>query len=198
LVGLARFFENDETDPSLMVEACENGWWYTAGLPGGKRVAGCITDADLAHRMKLGETEQWQRSLASAPAVSFILRHCEPCSPVVARSTASHRLDPAATERWLAVGDAASRFDPLSSQGITKALRSGIFASYAIGDWLVRADSGGLRRYQQYLADEFKSYSEVRVKYYQQEQRWPASDFWRRRHEAGSAYTTKLAGAMAG
>lgn len=184
LVGLARFFENDGTDPSLMVEAFADGWWYTAGLPDGKRVAGCITDADLAHRMRLGETEQWQRSLANAPGVSSILRHCAPCSPVMARSTASHRLDPAATERWLAVGDAASRFDPLSSQGIMKALRSGIFASYAIGDWMIRQDGAGLQRYRQYVAGEFKSYSEVRAKYYQQEQRWPTNDFWRRRHEA--------------
>ena len=30
--------------------------------------------------------------------------------------------------------------------------------------------------------DEFKSYAETRAKYYREEQRWPASEFWRRRH----------------
>jgi flavin-dependent dehydrogenase len=82
----------------------------------------------------------------------------------------------------LAVGDAASRFDPLSSQGIVKALRSGIFASYAIGDWLVRKDEAGLRRYQHYVMAESSSYQQTRVKYYAREQRWPSSEFWRRRH----------------
>jgi flavin-dependent dehydrogenase len=98
------------------------------------------------------------------------------------RSTNSRLLNPITGPNWLAVGDAASRFDPLSSQGIVKALRSGIFASYAIGDLLVRSDPTGLRRYQHYITEEFRSYTQTRAKYYGQEQRWPQSPFWRRRH----------------
>jgi flavin-dependent dehydrogenase len=96
--------------------------------------------------------------------------------------TNSRLLDPLSGDDWLAVGDAASRFDPLSSQGIVKALRSGIFASYAIGDLLLNGDKSGLRRYQRFVAEEFKSYAQTRLKYYRQEQRWPNSEFWRRRH----------------
>ena len=66
--------------------------------------------------------------------------------------------------------------------GLVKALRSGIFASYAIGDLLMRGDDSGLLRYSRYVRDEFKSYSEVRAKYYREEQRWSSSEFWRRRH----------------
>jgi hypothetical protein len=33
------------------------------------------------------------------------------------------------------------------------------------------------------VTEEFKSYNQARKKYYQEEQRWPASEFWRRRHE---------------
>ena len=66
---------------------------------------------------------------------------------------------------WLAVGDAASRFDPLSSLGIAKALRSGIFASYASGDWLTRADAAGLRRYRLYIRKEFNRYLETHAQY---------------------------------
>jgi flavin-dependent dehydrogenase len=91
-------------------------------------------------------------------------------------------LEPAAGEYWLAVGDSASRFDPLSSQGIVKALRSGIFGSYAISDLLTRDDDSGLDRYRRYVFEEFESYAEVRTKYYREEQRWPQSEFWRRRH----------------
>ena len=43
----------------------------------------------------------------------------------------------------LCVGDAASCFDPVSGQGIFKALRSGVFASYAVGDFRLRADDAG-------------------------------------------------------
>ena len=163
------------------------GWWYTAGLPGGKRIVSCVTDADLAHHLELNKTEEWQKRLAAAPVVNAVVRECKPSGALVAKSAGSRRLEPPACERWLAVGDAASRFDPLSSQGIFKALRSGVFASYAIGDWLTRSDDAGLRRYCRYVAKEFESYCETRAKYYSQEQRWPTSEFWLRRRVRNAA-----------
>jgi 2-polyprenyl-6-methoxyphenol hydroxylase-like FAD-dependent oxidoreductase len=182
LVGISRFFECEETDARLMVETFANGWWYTAGLPNGKRVTCCVTDADLAQRMKLNETELWQQQLSTTSNVAKLTNTRKPCSTVTVRSTNSRLLDPVCGDGWLAVGDAASRFDPLSSQGIVKALRSGIFASYAIGDLLLCGDHAALRRYQRFVTEEFKSYLQTRLKYYRQEQRWPNSEFWRRRH----------------
>jgi flavin-dependent dehydrogenase len=182
LVGISRFFECGEADARLMVETFADGWWYTAGLPNGKRVTCCVTDADLAQRMKLNETDNWQQQLATTNNVAKITNTRKPSGTVTVRSTNSRLLDPVVGDSWLAVGDAASRFDPLSSQGIVKALRSGIFASYAIGDLLLRGDESGLRRYQRYVTEEFRSYTQTRLKYYRQEQRWPNSEFWRRRH----------------
>ena len=181
LVGISRVFECDWSDSRLRVEAVAHGWWYTAGLPNGKRITCCVTDADLAQRLKLRETDVWQRQLATASTVANVTNVSRSCGSITVRSTNSRLLDPVVGDGWLAVGDAASRFDPLSSQGILKALRSGIFASYAIGDWLVRGDASGLRRYQRYVTEEFQSYSQTRLKYYRQEQRWPESEFWRRR-----------------
>lgn len=191
LVAAVRFFEGDCDDSRLLVEAFEHGWWYTAGLPNGKRITGCITDADLARRIRLSKTEEWMRTLDAAPTMAALLQECKPIGRIMVRSTASRRLQPVATERWLAVGDAASRFDPLSSQGIMKALRSGIFASYAIGDWLLQHDASGLERYCRYVLEEFENYSEVRTKYYCEEQRWPTSEFWRRRHNPAASVAGK-------
>jgi flavin-dependent dehydrogenase len=53
-----------------------------------------------------------------------------------------------AGDSWLAVGDAASTFDPLSSQGIVKVLRSGVCASYAIADPLTGGIDPGLAGYR--------------------------------------------------
>jgi len=184
LVGIFSYFAGDTAAPHTIVEAFEDGWWYTAGLPDGRRILACLTDADLARRLKLSQAEQWRRKLATMPTLGAITQGKEPCSPIIIRSAGSRRLDPAVGQAWLAVGDCASRFDPLSSQGIVKALRSGIFASYAIGDLLTRNDEAGLRRYARYVLEEFARYVELRTKYYLQEQRWPASEFWRRRHTA--------------
>ena len=172
-------------DPRTLVEAFEDGWWYTAGLPDGGRIIACMTDADIARGLRLSHAEQWLRTLTAMPNVGLMLRGSTPCGPLVVRSSQSRRLEPAGGDHWLAVGDAASRFDPLSSQGIIKALRSGVFAAYAISDLLIRNADSGVRRYLRYVAEEFTSYTETRQKYYLQEQRWPASEFWRRRHAPG-------------
>jgi len=185
MAGYARIFEDVAgSDPRTLVEAFSDGWWYTAGLPGGLRIAACLTDVDLARRLRLAEPAQWARRLAATDSVRDLLRGARPRGPVVVRPTQSRRLEPAAGEGWLAVGDAASLFDPLSSQGILKGLRSGVFAGYAIGDLLCRGDNRGLERYDRYVREEFTSYCRARARYYAEERRWPESEFWRRRAAA--------------
>lgn len=192
LVGIAGFFEASHGDPSTLVEAFEQGWWYTAGLPNGQRIVACMTDADLVQRMRLHDPPEWRRKLGAMRHVGQTVQEEQPLGALAIRSASSRRLEPAAGDDWLAVGDAASRFDPLSSQGIMKALRSGIFASYAIGDLLTRHDESGMERYRRFVFDEFKSYAEVRTKYYREEQRWPENEFWLRRH-AGADFRKTIA-----
>lgn len=182
LVGIAGCFDNCDGNPSTLVEAFEEGWWYTAGLPNGRRIVACMTDADIVKRKKLHDSQVWRRELDTTANVSATVEQGNLIGPIAVRPASSRRLEPAAGEGWLAVGDSASRFDPLSSQGIFKALRCGIFASYAIGDLLLRHDESGIERYRRFVFDEFKTYVEVRAKYYRKEQRWPESKFWLRRH----------------
>jgi flavin-dependent dehydrogenase len=188
LTGYARCFaEAAPGDPRTLVEAVAEGWWYTAGLPGGLRIAACLTDADLARRLSLADPSHWMRLLAATDGVQSLLRGASPRGPVVVRPAHSRQLLPAAGdagEGWLAVGDAASLFDPLSSQGILKGLRSGLFAAYAISDLLARGDGRGLDRYTRQVREEFASYARARTRYYAEERRWPRSEFWRRRAAA--------------
>jgi len=182
LVGFARFFEEDRnTDPRTLVEAFADGWWYTAGLPSGQRIAACMTDADLARRLRLADLTQWSQLLERTICIRHALCGARPRGPLIIRATGSRRLEPVAGDGWLAVGDAASTFDPLSSQGIVKALRSGVFASYAIADLLTRVSDSGLGRYRRYVCAEFESYTRVRGEYYGKERRWRHCEFWRRR-----------------
>jgi len=93
----------------------------------------------------------------------------------------SRRLQGETTLPLLCAGDAAMCYDPVSGQGIIKALRSGIFAAFAIGDFLRNGDVRGLRRYRLMLDREFVTYEEALRGYYTQERRWPNRPFWRRR-----------------
>ena len=185
LAGFAQFFtEKQEHDPRTLVEAFADGWWYTAGLPEGRRVVVCMTDTDIARRLRLKEPPRWMRLLETMTYIRETTRDAEPCGPLMIRATESRHLAPVSGQGWLAVGDAASIFDPLSSQGIVKALRSGVFASYAIADVLLNDDDLGLRRYRRYVQDEFESYAKIRTQYYAEERRWPESEFWQRRWNA--------------
>ncbi|MFL5801049.1 MAG: NAD(P)/FAD-dependent oxidoreductase, partial [Roseiflexaceae bacterium] len=109
------------------------------------------------------------------------LAQAEPRTPPRLYAAHSQRLDTIAGVGWLAVGDAAATFDPLSSQGIFKALRSGILAAYAIGDYF-NGVHAGLERYEAWIAREFEAYLDTRRDYYGRERRWADSPFWRRRH----------------
>ncbi|KAF0811745.1 putative FAD-dependent oxidoreductase LodB [Andreprevotia sp. IGB-42] len=187
------------SDPRTLIEARPDGWWYTAPLPGGERVIACLSDADLGRRSGLQQTQHWQARLAATrwthAAAGDIALHA---ASIDVRPAGSARLEHACGDGWLAAGDAASSFDPLSSQGISKALRSGIFAAYALADWLLAADNKGLARYRAVIDVEFADYLRLHAQYYQQEQRWADAPFWQRRH-AGRAIAagTRQLGASA-
>jgi flavin-dependent dehydrogenase len=187
LVGLARTYREapGDADPRSLVEAFADGWWYTAGLPGGERLVVLMTDADVARRLGLRDVAAWESRLAATRHVAPLVRGARPRGPVFVRPAASRHLDPAAGgdagAPWLAVGDAASAHDPLSSQGIAKALRAGIFAAYALADHLLRGDATALPRYRAFVENEIRAYLEARARTYAEERRFPAHDFWRRR-----------------
>jgi flavin-dependent dehydrogenase len=183
LVGYARFFTlDDDPEPGTLIEAFPEGWWYTA-LSGDRRVVACLTDADIARRLALRNQERWLSLLSETSWVRRSVGGGSLRGPAMTRAADSGLLEPVCAADWLAVGDAASTYDPLSSQGIVKSLRSGIFAAYAIADRLAKSDTSGLARYEQLVRREFAAYRRAHARYCAEERRWPDSDFWRRRHE---------------
>ena len=169
----------------LMIEAAPDGWWYSAAVPGGRRIIACMSDADMVRARGLGQFEGWMRAFSETSHVRGTVAAATPVGPprLVPAGSQSAAQDEA--HPFLSVGDAASCFDPISGQGIVKALRSGIYASYAIGDLLLRGDASGLARYRAFIADEFSCYMATLRDYYAIERRWPDRAFWRRRSGNG-------------
>jgi flavin-dependent dehydrogenase len=79
-------------------------------------------------------------------------------------------------------GDAAFTVDPICGQGIVNALRSGIYAAYAVADWLRTYDERQLHRYCTWIEAAHTSYQTSLRNFYAEEARWPDHLFWRRRH----------------
>lgn len=183
LAGFARFFTlDDDPEPDTLIETFSEGWWYTA-IAGGLRIVACMTDLDVAQRLALRDQNRWLNLLSETFWIQRSIGNGELHGQPLIRAANSVLLEPVCATDWLAVGDAASAFDPLSSQGIVKSLRSGIFASYAIADSLSNSDTTGLARYERFVQREFTSYQRIHARYCAEERRWPDSCFWRRRHQ---------------
>jgi flavin-dependent dehydrogenase len=90
-------------------------------------------------------------------------------------------LDQVASDGRVAVGDAAAAIDPLSSQGVYRALVSGKEAAAAI-DAHLRGELEALIAYAHRVAMDFALDLHDRANYYRYEGRWLDSPFWKRRH----------------
>ena len=90
-------------------------------------------------------------------------------------------LFPVCGRDWIAVGDAATSFDPLSSSGIVKAMDSAKHAAWAIVA-ASRGDHAALDRYALQVEKGFELFRDLTPRdNYQQANRWPAAPFWCRR-----------------
>jgi flavin-dependent dehydrogenase len=165
-------------ESSLWVEAAEHGWWYSALLPDGSLALVWLTDADaLAGREPAAV---WHAALETAPHTRERLRGHGPPLRIHVRSARSARLRPAAGRGWLAVGDAAMSWDPLSSSGLARALGGGERAAAAI-DAHARGHADALAEHDLALERELTEYLATRTSYYRLETRWPHAPFWARR-----------------
>jgi flavin-dependent dehydrogenase len=169
------------TETYTLVEAWEAGWWYSALLPKQQLAVMCMTDVDIVKRRRLSSSAGWLALLDQTRHTKERTRRAASQGVPTVHAAYSHRLERMVGDAWLAVGDAAMTFDPLSSLGILKALRSGVMASYAIGDYFKGVPSS-LEKFEAILAGEFEEYLVTRADYYRAERRWPSSSFWRRRY----------------
>lgn len=172
-----------DRDASTLVEAVEDGWWYSALLPDGRRVVAYLTDADLVDRRALLSSDRlWHKLLQTRHLRKLCLRHhYAPASAASGTVASGGRLDHCCGQTWFAIGDAALSFDPLSSKGIANALYSGLCAARALLA-ARRGDSAAAPRYDAHMAQIHAVYLEQCAGFYALEKRWPQAPFWRRRH----------------
>jgi flavin-dependent dehydrogenase len=165
------------------VEAIETGWWYSAPLPGRRRVLAFHTDTDGPLLRSIRERGALLRQASASRELSALLAEAgfRPKSQVQVTTAQSGLLEPPVGENWLAVGDAAVSFDPISSQGLLNALFTGLAAAEA-ADRHLAGDDLALFSYASLIRDVYAIYQTHLGHCYVAEQRWPDSVFWRRRH----------------
>jgi flavin-dependent dehydrogenase len=156
-------------DTRTIIETTPQGWWYTSPLPQGNTMAMFFTDPDVYACEGIAIGEQ----LETAPLTCARLAPARILSSRVVRVASACRVRMYG-DRWLAVGDSASAYDPISGRGIFKALRHGAAAADAILN-------GAQADYAARVRREFCEYARQRRMYYASERSWPESVFWSRR-----------------
>jgi flavin-dependent dehydrogenase len=164
-----------------VVEAVEDGWWYTAPLPDGRRVLAFLTDADLPAARIAYNTASLIDSTVTAPEIRAIVIESE-FVPISGGFTAAHSwaLNPCGAPGWLAAGDASISFDPLSAQGLLHALFSGLAAAEVTHSSLA-GDDDAIPRYRRLMNSIYRAYRRRLDFFYASETRWPSAPFWQRR-----------------
>lgn len=184
LVAIGAFLQttdNRNISQDLFMEATEEGWWYTAALPKQQMAVTFFTDADRASELQLHKPANWckmlEQTVHTRQRTSETLSH----EALWTRNAFSQLNDFSCRKNFIAVGDAAAAFDPLSSMGIGFAISSAFQAARALLE-NYNGDAKAIDRYQQDISRIFHSYQELKLQFYHKEQRWPESPFWKRRH----------------
>jgi len=176
LVAAVAVLPRSEAEQCTLIEAVENGWWYSAPLPKERTVFAYMTDSDL------WRNSSWGELLKQAPLTSGRAAAMEKLPRIHIVSAASMLRQPVTGPNWIAAGDAALAFDPLSGLGIYKTIESGLRSSAAIAR-CSEGDRSGMVEYENWTAEGFRSYLSMRRQFYGSVERWPESRFWQRRME---------------
>lgn len=174
LIGAVSFCEKSEIAQWTLIEAVENGWWYSVPLPDAGMVFAYMTDSDLWMDRK------WDELLQLAP-LTFERAGGRPIPlPSQIVSAASVVRCPVAGLDWMAIGDAALAFDPLSGQGVFKSIETGVRCASVIARYF-DGDSSAPAEYETWVNETYQSYLSTRAQFYSSVVRWPGSLFWERR-----------------
>lgn len=187
LVGVITFLTipaaDNLRDTRTLVEASENGWWYSSPLPGSRFIIAYMSDSEIVKYSHATSIEGWQRLIRQAPytweRVTDYIRDVK--LRVVAANT--YRRKCISGTNHLIIGDAAVAYDPLSGQGIQKALETGLVVAYSLSERL-EGNLDAIREYERWVDMNFANYLRERTDYYRRVTRWPQSPFWQSRRSA--------------
>lgn len=169
-----------------ILEATPRGWWYAARLPEDRILTMLVAEPEDAKVLAARSQALWREELRATSLLGARLAACRLdedkflCLPIL-----SSILHPLEGERWLAIGDAASCYDPISSQGIYKAMVDAADASSRILADLRLAEPPPWR-YSDRVLHRFQDYLANRAYLYRLERRWPDAAFWYRRARVGN------------
>ena len=165
---------------TLHIEAVENGWWYSVRCADDTRVCAYMTDAAFIRNYPGGPSALWRQRLKESCVVGPLAQDGRWTGWVEVFDAATQLLPDPGCDGFLAAGDAAMAFDPLSSAGIAKGVVDGIECAEVLERYQ-SGDPDALRNFCNKRDQVFRNYRSKHADIYRAERRWPQSSFWRAR-----------------
>lgn len=183
---------NKEVNGMSTIVSDELGWWYSAVTPNKKRVLSFQTDPDLVDRATFKNKENFLQLINNNTIMKQLIQpiSLEAINFHGTVSANSTRLDTAAGNQWITLGDAAISFDPLSSQGMFNAMACAMQVKELLDQYNFIEDNTTASKeafsnaYNQQINTIWKHYLKHKNLFYKIENRWKDAPFWNRRQQS--------------
>lgn len=183
VVACLRAALGGDHDTSTLVEAVEAGWFYTALLPDHTRVIAYHIDRDLPGYTCARTQTGLSAALADTLHVLPLLKQYDYsyCMQPHTSAANSSRLDRIHGQGWLAIGDTAICFDPISAQGMHTALYAGHRGAQCLTRRIKQDDRSAFDPFTARINSIYTTHLRHRQLSFDLVQRWPDSEYWKRR-----------------
>lgn len=179
LVAFYSVSNNTANETRTLVETAPYGWWYTASIPRQRRVAALhIRPKDIKSVLK--DKSSWKNLISATQHVSQLCLSDNnfDWQPLQGTDAAGQWQQVVSGKNWVAIGDAALAFDPISSQGIFNAIYTAWRASKSIKEYYFKNENN-FEFYNNEIHSVRNFYKKNEELYYAMEKRWPLENFWK-------------------
>lgn len=191
LICISAAVKTSGVQDAAVIVPDEDGWWYSCALPGKKDtlLLSYYTDADLVEKYLTKDPCFIKRALLSKKEIASKIGNLDlgEYQYLGTRAANTSKLSNIGEKNWIALGDAAMSFDPLSSQGMYNAMAMAAQTSA----WIIQSgciDHPGSGRTADFYHEFYKSacsiwehYTRHHSLFYGMEYRWSDAVFWKRR-----------------
>ncbi len=171
------FIKHPKLVHSVFSESFEHGWGIVSSL--NEQINGMTIFTQKGNPIlpQLKSYQHWKTVLSKTKLLKDFLTN-DLNRKVVGGDANSSRASKIAGSNWLAIGDAATSFDPLSSHGISNAIYCADASAKAIESHLKDDSESHFQNYEDTLTQIFNEYLKHKRKLYDTETRWKANSFW--------------------
>ena len=173
--------KKNQGSKQIQLEATREGWCYQTLLPEQRTVSMIVSETEIIPNLREHDHQGFEQALS---ATTFVGPNA---AKLKLENTSYHScaifsgiLPTLEGNNWMAIGDAAASYDPISAQGIYKGLSHGLMAADKVESWFNNSNDNSLS-YTQKIRDQYQIYLRNRNHSYSLERRWLDSDFWKNR-----------------